>query len=233
MKNQKSMRHLFSFLLISFVKLLSTLFYRFKVSWIGENKLNQWPQIRVIIFLNHTSLFEPLFLKIAPYGFIWKISRDLVIPGADITLQRPILGKFIKMLIPGCLPITRRNDETWRNFLSKMNSESVVAILPEGRMKRRGGLDKSGAIMSVRGGTSDILEFINDGQILFVYSGGLHHVQAPGDKFPKVFKTIEANLEMMKVSAYKKHIDKMDHHSFKRAVMQDLNQRLEKHTPDE
>jgi len=227
------MRHIFSFLLISLVKLLSTLFYRFKVDWIGEDKLKRWSEIRVIIFLNHTSLFEPLFLKLAPYGFIWKISRYLVIPGADITLQRPILGKFIKMLIPGCLPITRKNDETWAYFLSHMNPQSVVAILPEGRMKRRGGLDKAGKTMSVRGGTSDILEYVDEGQILFVYSGGLHHIQAPGDKFPKMFKTIKANLEMMQVSDYKIHIDEIGHHSFKRAIMQDLNHRLEKYTPDE
>ncbi len=226
------MRHLFSFLLISLVKLTSTLLYRFKVQWIGGNKLYQWPEVRVIIFLNHTSLFEPLFLKLAPYGFIWKISRFLVVPGADITMKRPILGSFIKLLIPGCLPITRKNDETWKYFLSHMNSEAVIAILPEGRMKRKNGLDKTGKIMSVRGGTSDILEYVDDGKILFAYSGGLHHIQAPGDRFPKIFKTIEANLEIVEVSDYKKLIADKNHHSFKRAIMEDLNHRLEHHTPD-
>ncbi len=114
-----------------------------------------------------------------------------------------------------------------------MNPESVIAILPEGRMKRRGGYDKAGNQMSVRGGTSDILEFVEKGKILFVYSGGLHHIQAPGDKFPKLFKTIKANLEMIEVSDYKKHIADMNHHSFKRAIMEDLNYRLEHHTPVE
>ncbi len=227
------MRHIFSFLLIALVKLLSSIFYHFKVHWIGENKLYRWREIRVIVFLNHTSLFEPLFLKLASYGFIWKISRYLVVPGADITLNRPVLGKFIKLLIPGCLPITRKNDDTWAKFLAQMNKDSVVAILPEGRMKRKNGLDKTGKQMSVRGGTSDILQYVDEGKILFVYSGGLHHIQAPGDKLPRLFKTIKVNLEMMTVQSYKKRIAAKNHHSFKRAIMQDLNHRLETCVPEE
>ncbi|HFB67043.1 MAG TPA: hypothetical protein ENJ60_16030 [Aeromonadales bacterium] len=225
------MRHIFSFLLIALIKLLASLFYRFKVNWIGGNQLSRWREVRIIVFLNHTSLFEPLFLKLAPYGFIWKLSRTLVVPGADITLQRPILGKFIKLLIPGCLPITRKNDETWAGFLKQMKADSVVAILPEGRMKRKNGLDKSGKPMSVRGGTSDILQFINDGKILFVYSGGLHHIQSPGDKLPRLFKTIKVTMEMLDVTDYKKHIIAKNHHSFKRAVMEDLNYRLQHCVP--
>jgi len=217
---------IFSFLLISIVKILSSLFYFFNINWIGADKLSQWRDIRIVVFLNHTSLFEVLFLKIAPFKFIWKISKHLVIPGADITLNRPILGKYIKMLIPGCLPITRKNDETWQYFLAQMSPESVIAILPEGRMKRKNGLDKSGKPMSVRGGTSDILDYVDEGQLLFIYSGGLHHIQAPGDRFPKVFKTIHVNMEMLTIKEYKQSITHGGELTFKKAVMADLNHRL-------
>ena len=34
-----------------------------------------------------------------------------------------------------------------------------------------------------------ILEKLDSGKMLIAYSGGLHHVQAPGDLIPKIFKT--------------------------------------------
>ena len=199
------------------------LFYRFEQQWISPEDKQQWDKVNFIIFLNHTSLFEPLFLRLAPFSFLWRIASDLLVPGADITMARPIIGKIYRILIPGCIPITRKKDDSWDHFLSHVDNEKVNAILPEGRMKRRGGLDKTGQPMSIRGGVVDILQRLDKGEILFVYSGGLHHIQAPGDKFPRLFKTIKVNLELIDLPTYKEQ--------FRQQVLTDISQRLSTRIP--
>jgi 1-acyl-sn-glycerol-3-phosphate acyltransferase len=206
------------------------LFYRFEQQWFLPEDRQQWHKVNLIIFLNHTSLFEPLFLRLAPVSFLWRLSNDLVVPGADITMARPIIGKIYRTLIPGCIPITRKKDDSWDNFLSHVSNEKVNAILPEGRMKRRGGLDKTGQPMSVRGGVVDILQRLDKGKILFVYSGGLHHIQAPGDKFPRLFKTIKVNLEIIDLPSYKKQFSN-NSVEFKKQVLIDISQRLSTRIP--
>lgn len=216
------------------VKGVSALFYRFEVSWLPSltqpANLQSWQQVNLIVLLNHTSLFEPLFVRLAPTRFLWRLSADLVVPGADITLKRPIAGRLLRIVVPGCIPISRLQDDTWQQFLAHVTEHKVNAILPEGRMKRKSGLDKHGNNMSVRGGIADMLQRLEQGKILFVYSGGLHHIQAPGDKLPKLFKTIKANLELVDIAEYKQlmaqHAD-----SFKNAVMADMNQRLRDNIP--
>jgi len=201
------------------------LFYRFEQQWLSTEDKSQWPDVNLIIFLNHTSLFEPLFIRLAPFNFLWRIANNLVVPGADITLERPITGKIYRTLIPGCIPITRKKDQSWDNFLEYVGNDKVNAILPEGRMKRRDGLDKTGQPMNVRGGVVDILNRLNKGKILFVYSGGLHHIQAPGDKYPKLFKTIKANMEIIDLASYKRQFS-TNEDEFKKQVLNDINQRL-------
>lgn len=212
------------------IKLLATIAYRFKIVWFGRPAFDDWKEIRLIVLLNHTSLFEPLFLRLAPYKFIWKMSKDILLPGADVTMLRPVFGKFIKLLLPGCTPISRKKDETWQYFLSQIKPHSLLAILPEGRMKRKNGLDKMGNSMSVRGGIADIIEVLDKGKILFIYSGGLHHIQSPGEKFPKLFKTISVNLEAIPLIDYKNLMSKGSD-NFKQNVMADLNFRLTHLTP--
>jgi len=206
------------------------LFYRFEQQWISPEDKQQWDKVNFIIFLNHTSLFEPLFLRLAPFSFLWRIASDLLVPGADITMARPIIGKIYRILIPGCIPITRKKDDSWDHFLSHVDNEKVNAILPEGRMKRRGGLDKTGQPMSIRGGVVDILQRLDKGEILFVYSGGLHHIQAPGDKFPRLFKTIKVNLELIDLPTYKQQFSS-DSVEFKKQVLTDISQRLSTYIP--
>ena len=63
--------------------------------------------------------------------------------------------------------------------VERTGDDSMVLILPEGRMRRRNGLDSEGRPMTARGGVADILRAIDDGQLLMAYSGGLHHVQIP------------------------------------------------------
>ena len=206
------------------------LFYRFEQQWFVDEGKQQWHEVNLIVFLNHTSLFEPLFIRLAPFSFLWRIANDLLVPGADITMARPIIGRIYRALIPGCIPITRKKDDSWDNFLSQVGNEKVNAILPEGRMKRRGGLDKTGQPMSVRGGVVDILQRLDKGKILFVYSGGLHHIQAPGDKFPRLFKTIKVNLEIIDLSTYKEQFSS-DSVEFRKQVLTDISQRLSTRIP--
>ena len=114
-----------------------------------------------------------------------------------------------------------------------ITSDSIVAILPEGRMKRKNGLDKHGKPMSVRGGVADILEVMNDGKILFVYSGGLHHIQTPGQVFPKLFKKIKLSLELVELSDYKNMMapELNENKRFRKNVINDLNNRLTSKIP--
>ncbi|MCC2607260.1 1-acyl-sn-glycerol-3-phosphate acyltransferase [Planctobacterium marinum] len=227
----------FSFMCLAFIKVFASVFYRGRPVWLSAEKEEAMQQVKLLVFLNHTSLFEPLFIRFAPWSWLWTLSHKLVVPGADITLQRPMTGRILKALMPGCVPITRKNDHSWLYFLSQVNDQKVTAILPEGRMKRRNGLDKFGKPMSVRGGVADILECLDEGKILFVYSGGLHHIQAPGDKWPNLFKTLKANMELVNIRDYKQQLlNSADNFierqkAFKVRVIEDMNRRLTECVP--
>jgi hypothetical protein len=98
-------------------------------------------------------------------------------------------------------------------------------------MKRPGGLDKNGKPMTVRGGIADIIAGLDSGMMLVCYSGGLHHVQAPGEHFPSLFKTIKMNLELIDIAEYKKSFPTTDPKVFKIAVVADFQQKLETRCP--
>jgi hypothetical protein len=219
------------FSLLASVKLIVMLFYRFEQHWLSSSTKQQWREVNFIIFLNHTSLFEPLFLRLAPVSFLWRIANDLVVPGADITMARPITGKIYKTLIPGCIPITRKKDHSWQHFLNHVKNDKITAILPEGRMMRRDGLDKDGQPMTIRSGFVDILKKLDRGKILFVYSGGLHHIQAPGDKLPKIFKKIKVNMEIIDLPSYKQQFNGTNDAEFKAQVMADVTNKLRNNIP--
>ena len=226
-----------SFLFLALLKLLSTIFYRGERTWLSKEQEETMKDVRLVVLLNHTSLFEPLFIRFAPWSWVWTLAQRLVVPAADVTMKRPLTGMLLKLLMPGCIPISRKNDHSWLNFLSHINSKTITGILPEGRMKRRDGKDKFGRPMSVRAGVADILDCLDDGKILFVYSAGLHHIQTPGERLPRVFKTIKANLELVDISDYKKQLEYQktdvlqEQNAFKRRVIADMNQRLEEKVP--
>lgn len=219
------------FFILFLAKYLSATFYQFEEKWLSDTRREQWDNVKLIVFLNHTSLFEPLFIRLAPNHFLWQLAQKLVAPGADITLNRPITGKLYKALVPGVIPISRKRDETWQEFMSLVGDEKITAILPEGRMKRKNGLDKDGKPMTVRGGIAEILHKLQQGQMLFVYSGGLHHIQAPGEHWPRLFKRVRANLEMIDIASYKKAFTQENFDAFKAQVVNDMQHRLEKCTP--
>ncbi|MDG2392626.1 MAG: hypothetical protein P8M49_03880, partial [Thalassotalea sp.] len=93
------------------------------------------------------------------------------------------------------------------------------------------GLDKHGKAMDIKIGVVDILSKINRGNILFVYSGGLHHVQSPGDKLPKLFKTIKVNFEITDVENYKQSFYHLDKGVYQQAIISDLQHRLNHKSP--
>lgn len=223
----------FNLFILSCIKILSRIFFKVETKWLHHHEGDPWQGIRLICFLNHTSLWEPLFIGGMPWRAIFRAAGKLFIPAADITLNRPIVGSIFKIINPSIFPITRKRDQTWDDFLNKIKEDHIVAILPEGRMKRANGLDKFGRPMSVRGGIADVLKKIGNGTMLIVYSQGLHHVQIPGQFFPHLGKTIEVKLERVDISSYIKKIQsQIDfENDFKELVKRDLTSRIEKYTP--
>tara|TARA_Y100000768_G_C23991463_1_gene693961 strand:+ start:3593 stop:4246 length:654 start_codon:yes stop_codon:yes gene_type:complete len=212
------------------LKLLAKCFYTLKLEWIGPIK-NDFSQIRLIIFLNHTSLYEPIYADAAPVSFLYQMAKKMVAPAADVTMNRPLVGLFFKLLGPKFVPITRKRDKTWFHFLKLIKERHIILILPEGRMMRGNGLDKHGKPMDVRSGVAEILEQMDDGRVMIAYSGGLHHVQHPGQFFPRVFKKIAMNIEIMEISAYKNQFEQTTGIPFRKAVVADLNHRLKTNCP--
>src|SRR5258705_13785708 len=183
------------------LKYVSRIFYRYDVAWVGDVLPRPWHQIRLVAFLNHTSLFEPVFLGGVPNSFVWRLAAHGVVPAADKTTGRPLVGMIFKFVAHHVVAITRERDHTWFQLLNKIDPHSMVIILPEGRMKRGNGLDLHGNPMSVRGGIADILLAMKQGRMLIAYSGGLHHVQFPGC-FPSIFIIFPLRLHNVNIVAY-------------------------------
>lgn len=224
------MRVIISFILLSTVKIVSLIFYKTEDKWLRVEGKKKWDSIRLIVFMNHTSLFEPLYLSLVPFHFLWRLSRKMVAPGADKTLSRPIVGKFWKFLSPGMVSISRKRDDTWKEFMGSIQERSVIIIAPEGRMKRENGLDLSGNKMTVRGGVADVLDNLHEGNMLIVYSGGLHHVQIPGEKIPRLFKKIKINVEQIEIPKYKEQFGTTGR-AWKKDVVDDMQLKLETNPP--
>lgn len=226
------MRRIFNFLILLFLKIVVRLFYRFEWEWVPETPDDPWGDYRILTILNHTSLFEWLYIGIVPVKAIWYISGHAMVPIADITIRRPIVGSFYKMLVPHLLPITRQADRTWKSVVEFVRDDLMVIIAPEGRMKRLDGLDKEGRAMSVRGGIADIMQCITKGTMLVAYSGGLHHVQAPGQHLPRLFKTLKMRLEEVDIVEYKLELGPTeDQQRFKTNVKRDLEARRDRYCP--
>jgi 1-acyl-sn-glycerol-3-phosphate acyltransferase len=222
----------FTFLLLLTTKYLSKLFYRFEVEWIGRLPKDPWKNIRLVLLLNHTSLFEPLFAGWVPNRFLKLVARNGLVPVADKTMLRPFVGRFFKLVANNVVPISRKRDHSWKRFVKTIQDGSMVVIAPEGRMKRDTGLDLTGRPMTVRGGVADLLEQIKAGRMLIAYSGGLHHVQSPGQRIPRLFKTLRMRVESLDISAYSHMIASKSYGRFKQAVIEDLQVRRDIYCPE-
>lgn len=233
MLNSPGVRSVIVYVVLLGLKALSRTFYRHELRWIGSAPDPRvWKQLRLIAFLNHTSLYEPLFAGSVPNSMLWRMATKGLVPAAQKTTQRPLVGLLFKLVAKNVIPITRERDQTWDLVLERMAGDSMVVILPEGRMKRRNGLDSQGQPMTVRGGIADILEAIPSGPMLIAYSGGLHHVQAPGETLPAVWRTIRMNFEILDVAAYRAALIAQGG-EFKAAVKADLERRRDSYCPAE
>jgi hypothetical protein len=214
------------------VKGLSRLFFRHQIEWVEPPPSDIWERVRIGALLNHTSLFEPVFAGSMPNGFLRKLAEDGAVPIADVTLRRPIVGRLFKMVAGQVIEVTRKRDSSWKKVLESIRPGSMVVIMPEGRMMRRGGLDKAGKPMTVRGGIADLIEGSREGYLVIAYSGGLHHVQAPGEHFPRLFKRLRLNLECVDIATYRQQLEAdACARSFKRSVIKDLEHRRDLHCP--
>ncbi|MCU0234073.1 MAG: hypothetical protein MUE90_08610 [Thermoanaerobaculales bacterium] len=222
-----------TFALLVGVRILSRLFFRLENEWIGGEPEDYAAGTRIVAVLNHTSLYEPIIAGYAPFNLLWKFARHGVLPVAEKTMRRRI-GLFFAFLVRYPIVVTRQRDATWDKVLNRVDSRTLVIILPEGRMKRRNGLDSQGREMTVRGGIADILEALPDGRMLVVYSGGLHHIQAPGELLPRAFKTVRCRMEMVDIAEYKRALGAEDSQAdFRAAVIADLTRRRDAHCPAE
>jgi hypothetical protein len=220
-----------TFLLLLKIRFLSRIFFKLEEEWIGGKPENYAKGTRIIALLNHTSLYEPLIAGYAPANLLWKFARHGVLPVAEKTMKRRI-GIFFSLLVRHVVVVTRRRDHTWNKVLNSIDSNAIVIILPEGRMKRANGLDSEGREMTVRGGIADILEVLPDGRMLAVYSGGLHHIQVPGELLPTPFKTIRCRMEMVNIAKYKTELaEDYPELSFRGAVIADLTRRRDEYCP--
>ena len=214
------------------IKGLSRIFYRHDISWIGDVPQNPWQDLRLVAFLNHTSLYEPLFVGWFPSHFLKRIAYHGLMPIAKKALQRPVMGHFFKLVVGDVVSVTRKKDHTWEEMFQRLKSDAMVIIMPEGRMKRINGLDKHGKAMTMRGGIADLLKAIPSGRMLLTYSGGMHHIQAPGQPVPRIFKTLRMHLENIDIARYREGIlKKSGEANFKECVISDLETRRDQYCP--
>lgn len=226
-------RSILVFSVLIALKYVSRCFYRHDFAFIGATPADPWKDIRLVTFLNHTSLFEPVFLGGVPNSFIWRLAAHGVVPAADKTTGRPLVGLVFKFVAHHVIPITRERDQTWFAVLHRIDPQSMVVIAPEGRMKRANGLDLHGKPMTVRGGVADIMLAVREGRMLLAYSGGLHHVQVPG-RLPRIFRTVRMRIENHDLATYIADVIREGGpENFKKTVMRDLDRRRDEHAPEE
>jgi hypothetical protein len=206
--------------------------YPTKITMIGTTTQKSWDTVRLVILLNHTSLFEFIFSTAIPVSYLWKMSNRLIFPVAEETLVRPVIGRILRLLAPRVLAISRRRDRSWEDFLTAIRkTDSILIYLPEGRMKRVDGFDKNGGAMTVRGGLLDVLQTFSGSDMMIVYSGGLHHVLAPGQIIPRPFQTIEVALEFSGVDGYLQSHQLDSAEILKQTVARDFERRRDIYCP--
>ncbi len=226
-----TIRAWFVFGVLLTLKVGSRIFFRHKIRWIGK-PLRSFRRVRVVAGLNHTSLYEFLYAGSLPVALLWRIARHGVVPVADKTIKRPVTGTFFKLLGQNVVTITRKADETWEEVLRLVGPSSLVVIFPEGRMKRRNGLDGDGNPLVVRGGIADIIRLTPEGHLLLAHSAGLHHIQVPGQLLPKPFRTLRLSLEALNIPIYREEmIKKVGAAGFRSAVARDIQERRDRNCP--
>ncbi len=223
------MNHLISLCLALGVKAFSKTFYRLEMTKVNDSP-DFWEDVNIFAFFNHTSLFEPILFSSLPNHFFIKNMKRTVVPGADITMDRPFVGRLYKSIFPQIVSISRKRDDTWVDFMNRVKKGSLVVIAPEGRMMRPNGLDKHGNPMTIKSGIADIIQKTDGGNMLLAYSGGLHHVQKPGEPFFRLFKKLQMTYERVNIAQYKELL-RSEEPGFHRRVVDDLSERMKRNVP--
>ncbi|MEM1206325.1 MAG: hypothetical protein AAGN66_24040 [Acidobacteriota bacterium] len=231
----RSLRALMVFCVLVALRTFSVALFRQETRWVQEPQGDLKQVFRIVAILNHTSLYEALLSGQVPLRFLWRMANHCTIPIADVTLKRPIVGLFWHMVAGNIVSVTRERDHTWEQVVQSLDDpESMVIILPEGRMKRAGGLDKHGKHMRVRGGIADLIRGIPDGTLLLAYSQGLHHIQVPGQKgLPKFFQPVRLRFETLDLESYRAELmeglAEDDVLAFRKRVIADLTERRDRY----
>ena len=203
--------------------------YPSKLNWIGQ-KPDDWNDVSLILVLNHTSLFEFVYGVTLPFDFLKALSSKLVIPVAEKTMKKPVSGFIFKYLAPHTISLTRKRDDSWQKFLDQIQQDNICIFMPEGQMKRKNGLDKNGNTMKVKTGVYELMQKYKGRKMALVYSHGLHHILAPGDKLPRMFKKVEADIEVLPVDEYLKSFTSKE--TAATDVAADLQRRRDKYCKD-
>lgn len=223
--------NLFRFAVLCLVKFSRYWSYPTTSQWVSRPPDKDWQNVRLILILNHTSLVEFIYSTVMPTKFLWQMAQRLVFPVADSSLQKP-QGKMLKIFAPRIASLSRKRDDTWQDFLAQLDADSILIFMPEGRMKRPNGLDKAGQPMTVKSGICDLLPHFAGENMIIAYSGGLHHVMAPGQAFPRPFRKLAVNLESVNVDAYLASFAGIEDEKQRReAICRDLEQRRDKYCP--
>ena len=195
--------------------------------WITKEP-DSWKDVSVILVLNHTSLMEFLYAGGLPYSYLKEVASRLILPVADKTYDSPVKGIFFKHLASKSIRLTRKRDESWKTFIKSIEPDKDICIfMPEGRMKRKTGLDQNGNPMTVRKGVKELLEIYKDKKMVITYSQGLHHVLAPGEKFPRLGQPIHAKMEYLEINDYLNSLPNLDGET----IRLDLETRRNVHCP--
>ena len=92
------MRKYFVFCFLAWLRLIAKTFWRVRQAWVGPVPDDPWSGIRLVCFLHHTSLFEWLFIGAVPLRFVWRVAAHGVVPAAEKTIRRPLIGIFFKAI---------------------------------------------------------------------------------------------------------------------------------------
>jgi hypothetical protein len=214
------------YLFLCLLKIVGRLIYPSKIKWITKRP-DDLNEISLILILNHTSLLEFIYCIILPFSYLWQLSKRSVFPIAEKTLKKPFYGFMLSHIAPKTISLTRKRDESWLNFLNQIKKDDICVFLPEGQMKRKTGFDKYGKKMVVKKGVYDILLKYRNKSMAIVYSGGLHHILAPEDHYPRIFKKIFVKVECLKVNDYLKIFEQEELVIEK--ITQDLQRRRDLH----
>ena len=87
-----------------------------------------WNDLRLVLVLNHTSLYEPLFAGFLPNRFLKNIAHNGLVPVADKTLKRPVVGRFYRVVAGNVVPVTRLRDNSWAHFIDTSSAAVLLSF---------------------------------------------------------------------------------------------------------